>query len=106
MTFRDKQEINLRMKTKLVIIGAGSVSFGPSIFGDLFSYAEKLRGADVWLVDTNAESLDVMAKYAERLNEATNHPYQINKTTDRAEALPGANFVIVSVAVDRLETGN
>ncbi len=104
MTFPCKQGITLRMKTKLVIIGAGSVSFGPSIFGDLFSYAEKLPGAEIWLVDTNAESLDVMAKYAERLNEATNQPYQIHTTTDRTEALPGANFVIVSVAVDRLET--
>jgi alpha-galactosidase len=94
----------MKPKTKLVIIGAGSVSFGPSILGDLFSYAEKLRGAEVWLVDTNAESLQVMTAYAKRLNEATNHPYHLNKTTDRTEALPGANFVIVSVAVDRLET--
>ena len=78
------------MKTKLVIIGAGSVSFGPSIFGDLFSYAEKLRGAEVWLVDTNTESLDVMVRYAAQLNEATNQPYQIHQTTDRNEALPGA----------------
>jgi alpha-galactosidase len=92
------------MKTKLVIIGAGSVSFGPSILGDLFSYAEKLRGAEVWLVDTNAESLSVMANYASRLNEATHQPYHLHQTTDRAKALPNANFVIVSVAVDRLET--
>jgi alpha-galactosidase len=94
----------MKPKTKLVIIGAGSVSFGPSILGDLFSYAEKLRGAEVWLVDTNAESLQVMTAYAERLNEATNHPYHLNKTTNRTEALPNADFVIVSVAVDRLET--
>ena len=90
-------------KTKIVIIGAGSVSFGPAILGDLFSYAERLRGADVWLVDTNAESLEIMARYAARLNDATNSPYQLCTTTDRLEALPDADFVIVSIAVDRLE---
>jgi alpha-galactosidase len=91
-------------KTKIVIIGAGSVSFGPSILGDLFSFADQLRGAEVWLVDTNAESLDVMQRYAERMNDATARPYAIHKTTERTEALPSADFVIVSVAVDRLET--
>jgi len=91
------------MKTKIVIIGAGSVSFGPAILGDLFSYAERLRGAQVYLVDTNAESLEIMARYAARLNDAVNQPYQISTSTDRAEALPDADFVIVSIAIDRLE---
>ena len=91
------------MKTKIVIIGAGSVSFGPAILGDLFSYAERLRGAKIYLVDTNAESLDIMARYAARLNDAVNQPYQICTSTERAEALPDADFVIVSIAIDRLE---
>jgi alpha-galactosidase len=96
------------MHNKIVIIGAGSVSFGPSILGDLFSFADQLRGSEVWLVDTNPESLEVMSRYAARLNEATGDhegwPYIMHHTTDRREALPGADFVIVSVAVDRLAT--
>ncbi len=91
-------------KTKIVIIGAGSVSFGPSILGDLFSFAESLRNSDVWLVDLNTESLDVMMRLAIRMNEANDAPFALHASTDRIEALPGANFVIVSVAVDRLAT--
>jgi alpha-galactosidase len=94
----------LRVKTNIVIIGVGSVSFGPAILGDLFSFAEDLRGCTLWLVDTNAESLDVMSRYAARLNEAFEQPFTVHCTTDRREALPGANFVIVSVAVDRMAT--
>lgn len=90
--------------TKIVIIGAGSVSFGPSILGDLFSYADRLRGSDVWLVDLNPNALDVTAQVAARLNEACGMPFILHASTDRNEALPNANFVIVSVAVDRLAT--
>lgn len=90
------------MKTKIVIIGVGSVSFGPAILGDLFSFAEELRESELWLVDINAESLDVMACYAGNLNAAHDQPFTIHATNDRREALPGANFVIVSIAVDRL----
>jgi len=88
--------------TKIVIIGVGSTSFGPSIFGDLFSYAEQLRGSSVWLVDINATSLDLMMRYANRLNEGVNEAFELHCTTERREALLGADFVIVSVAVDRI----
>ncbi|MCL4506583.1 MAG: alpha-glucosidase/alpha-galactosidase [Chloroflexi bacterium] len=90
--------------TKIVMIGVGSTSFGPSIFGDLFSHAEQLRGSQVWLVDINQQSLDLMARYAGRLNESVQHAFELHSTTDRRAALTGADFVIVSVAVDRLDT--
>jgi len=92
------------MKTKIVVIGVGSVSFGPAILGDLFSFAEELRGSELWLVDINSESLDVMKRYAGNLNNAFNQPFSISAVNDRREALPNANFVIVSVAVDRVAT--
>lgn len=92
------------MRTHIVIIGAGSVSFGPSILGDLFAAAEALRGSTIWLVDCNAQTLDLTARYAEKVNQALGAPFDIRATSDRREALPGAAFVIVSVAVDRLET--
>ncbi|MCS6848159.1 MAG: alpha-glucosidase/alpha-galactosidase [Anaerolineae bacterium] len=92
------------MVTKIVIIGVGSVSFGPAILGDLFAFAGDLRGSEIWLVDINAEALDVMARYADKLNAAFGQPFTLRATTERCEALPGAHFVIVSVAVDRLAT--
>ena len=90
--------------SKIVIIGVGSTSFGPAILGDLFSHADQLRGSEVWFVDINAESLDLMARYASRLNDGAQQAFDIHCATDRREALPGADFVIVSVAVDRIPT--
>lgn len=87
---------------KIVIIGVGSTSFGPSILGDLFSYAASLRGSKVWLVDINQESLDLMTRLAQRVNDSVDQAFELHSTADRREALPGADFVIVSVAVDRI----
>jgi len=94
----------MNMQAKIVIVGAGSASFGPAILGDLFAQADDLRGSEIWLVDINAESLDLMSRYAANLNAAFQQPFAFCPTTDRCEALPGANFVIISVAVDRLTT--
>ncbi len=88
--------------TKIVIIGAGSTSFGPTILNDLFAHADRLRGSEVWLVDVNTEALDLIARYAEKLNLAFEQPFDFHATNARGEALPGARFVIVSVAVDRI----
>jgi alpha-galactosidase len=89
--------------TKIVLIGAGSVSFGTSMLRDLFAACEPLRGSAITLVDVNPEALQVMTQVAQRLNEMTGKPFVIQATTNRSEALLGAQFVIISVAVKRNE---
>ena len=89
--------------TKVVLIGAGSVSFGTGTLCDLFAAREELKGSTVALVDVNPEALRVMAQVARRMNEATGEPFVIEATADRREALPGAQFVIISIAVKRNE---
>jgi alpha-galactosidase len=87
--------------TKIVLIGAGSVSFGTRTLRDLFAACRELEGSTIVLVDINAEALNLMQAVARRLNEAMGQPFTLQATTDRAEALPGAQFVIISVAVKR-----
>ena len=87
--------------TKIVLIGAGSVSFGPGTLSDLFGAHEVLRGSTIVLVDINADALKTVEKVARRMNEALGEPFTIQATTDRCEALPGAEFVIIAVAVER-----
>jgi len=88
--------------TKIVFIGAGSVCFGPAMIHDALLTPE-LRGSTLWLVDIDAEALEVMAAYARRLNESLGAGLKIKHTTDRTEALPDAEFVITSIAVRRDE---
>jgi alpha-galactosidase len=89
--------------TQIVLIGAGSVSFGTGTLCDLFAAREELKGSTIALVDINPASLQLMTQVAQRLNAATGEPFVIQATTDRCQALPGAQFVITSIAVKRNE---
>ena len=88
--------------TKVVLIGAASASFGPRMIADAMLTPE-LRGSTLVLVDIDIERLEVMAAYAQRLNQALGAGLRIEHTPDRARALPGAEFVITSIAVKRDE---
>ncbi|MCS7222033.1 MAG: alpha-glucosidase/alpha-galactosidase [Anaerolineae bacterium] len=90
--------------TKITLIGAGSTSFGLSTLQDIFAYADALQGSTIVLADVNAESLDLMTRVAQGMNAEANAGLTFEGTTDLRAALDGAEFVIVSVAVDRIET--
>ena len=85
---------------KIVIIGAGSASFGGSCIKDAFSMRE-LWGCELVLADINADALQKMVKVAMRMNDELNAGFKISYTVDRCEALMGAHFVITSIAVNR-----
>jgi alpha-galactosidase len=88
---------------KLVAIGIGSVIFGIELLRDVFHVPE-LRGAELWLVDLEPAALARMTRLAERLNAAADWEIQVHSTAERRAALPGADFVVTSVAVDRIAT--
>ena len=90
--------------TKIVLIGAGSVSFGFGTLCDLFAARAELRGSTIALVDTDPNSLRRMALVADRLNEVTGAPFVFEVSNDRCRALRQAEFVVLAVAVRRNET--
>lgn len=92
------------MKLKVVLIGAGSANFGRASIVDLMA-CEELRELEleVALVDIDDEALARMQTLAGMLKEHLGSSAQITATTDRREALPNADFVIVAVAVKRFE---
>lgn len=89
--------------TKIVLVGAGSYAFGTATFRDLMAWRESLRGSTIVLVDLNQEYLTLMTNFLHKLNDMTGSPYIIESTTDRTQALPGADFVFISIAVNRNE---
>ena len=89
-------------KAVIVFIGAGSMSFGIPTFQDLFTTPE-LAGASLRLVDIDPENLERMYNLALKMNEASGLGFEISKTTRRTEALPGADYVVNSLAIERCE---
>jgi alpha-galactosidase len=83
---------------KIVCIGAGSAVFGLSNLATILR-SPRLRGAEIALVDIDAVGLATVAQLAKMMNRAWDAEMTITSTTQREEALPGADFVVVSVQV-------
>jgi alpha-galactosidase len=83
---------------KIVLIGAGSAQFGLGTLGDIMQ-SRVLAGAEITLVDINKEALDQVRRTAALFVERNGLPFRIEATTDRAAALAGADFVLISIEV-------
>jgi len=83
---------------KLVIIGAGS-GFGGRLSIDFLSREPLRDGAVIGLCDIHAESLEKVAAYVQRTIDAHGLEAAVVASTDRAELLEGADFVVTSVSV-------
>lgn len=88
----------MKGKPRIVCLGAGSAVFGLSNLATLVR-SERLRGAELVLVDIDPRGLEVMTRLARMMNESWGGQKSIWSTTDRALALPGADFVVASVQV-------
>ena len=89
-------------KPKIVFIGAGSMSFGGSMFRDIFTCTD-LAGATLSLVDTDAENLERMYRLAVKLNEVTGLGLKLEESMERRDLMAGADFVITSIAIERCD---
>lgn len=85
-------------KRKIVIIGAGSASFGPTTLATIVRN-ETLRGSELALVDLDSGAVDSAAGVAQRMNDAWDADMSISAATDRREVLAGATHVVVSIEV-------
>lgn len=86
------------MTTKISIIGAGSAVFSLSIIRDI-CLTPNLQGSTVCFMDIDQERLDAAHRLCVRYAEEVGSTLQLEKTTDRHEALQGANFVINTALV-------
>ena len=87
---------------KIVLIGAGSYSFGLMTVRDLMQSPE-LHGSHLALVDIAENKLARMTRLVHRMNHTWDAGFEITSTTDRCEALPGADIVVVSIERKRYE---
>ena len=88
----------MTLPTKIVVIGAGSASFGENTLSALLR-SRKLRGSTLALVDRNPKSLDIVHRLANRLNLAWDAKFTISAHTHHEEALQGAEFVVSAIEV-------
>lgn len=93
----------MSLPTKIVVVGAGSASFGENTLAALMR-SQKLRGSTLALVDRNPETLGIVRRLAERLNREWQADMTITTHTHHREALDGkTEFVVCAIEVGARE---
>ncbi len=89
------------MNQKIVLVGAGSLSFTSSLFRD-FCQFEDLFGSKIVLMDIDGSKLPQVLDIAKQINRVAGANYTFETTTDRKNALENADFVVISIEKARM----
>ena len=81
---------------KITFIGAGSFDFTRELVKDVLTY-DAFKDACICLMDIDEEKLGFIKKACDKIKAAGNYPASIIATTDREEALKGADGVVITV---------
>ncbi len=87
---------------KITLIGAGGMSFGPTMVNDVI-HTPALAGSRLMLHDVNEERLLRAYRFASKLNAGNGAPIILDYSVDPAAALDGAEFCISSAEFGRFE---
>ncbi len=82
--------------TKIAFIGAGSLGFTRGLVRDILTFP-LLKDATLALMDIDPERLEFARKSVQRIVDMGHYPAQVEATLDRAEALKGADAVLVTI---------
>lgn len=83
---------------KITFIGAGSTVFAKNLLGDILGFPE-LADSDISLFDIDENRLKTSNIVAHKVAEAVGAKPTITSTTDRREALDGADYAICMIQV-------
>ena len=89
---------------KIAVIGGGS-SYTPELIDGLIRYYDEFPVAELYLVDIEpgAAKLKIIGDLAQRMIAASGKPIKLHTTTDRREAIKGADFVTTQIRVGMLD---
>lgn len=78
---------------RITLVGAGSMVFAKTLVGDILSFS-KLADSEIVLMDIDERRLEQTARVARAMVENGDVGATIEATTDRREALSGADYVL------------
>ena len=88
--------------SKIVIIGGGSYSWGPTFMRDFFATPE-LAGSTIVLQDIAQDRMDLVYALGKKMLDDFKLDFHLERTLSLDEALKGADFVILTITTGRLE---
>jgi 6-phospho-beta-glucosidase len=86
------------MGLKLAVVGGGS-TYTPELVDGFAKRADRVTVDEIALRDIDSDRLAIVAGLAERMLRRQGWPGRVVRTTDRSEALEGADFVLIQLRV-------
>ncbi len=86
---------------KISVIGGGS-TYTPELVNGFLARTDRLPLTELWLMDIDAERLDIVGGFAQRMAAAKGHPFEVILSTDQREAVRGASYVITQLRVGQM----
>lgn len=87
---------------KVAVIGGGS-TYTPELVNGFLARVQKFPINELWLMDIDAERLNIVGGFAQRMVEAKGSPFKVILTTDQREAVRGATYVTTQLRVGQME---
>ncbi len=84
-------------RKKIVLIGAGSAVFTKGLIADFIQ--SEFGEWEIALCDINPQILESITRLAKKMVEQKKSDIIISSSTDRTDLLPGADFVVTTIAV-------
>src|SRR6478672_2391639 len=91
------------MAPRIVIIGGASLQWVPKLFLDIVN-TPSLAESELVLQDVNPVPLPDIAGFIRHVNRLAGTGITVETTTDRREALPGADYVVVCISTGAFES--
>ena len=87
---------------KIAVIGGGS-SYTPELVQGFLERARAFPVSELWLMDIEAQRLDVVGGLIRRMVKARGAPFVVYLSTDRREAVQGASYVVTQLRVGGMQ---
>jgi len=87
---------------KIAVIGGGS-TYTPELVNGFLERIDRFPLQELWLMDTDANRLNIVGGFAQRIVENKGAPFKVVLTTDQREAVRGAAYVTTQLRVGQME---
>jgi 6-phospho-beta-glucosidase len=86
---------------KIAVVGGGS-TYTPELVNGFLDRIKTLPVTELWLMDIDAERLEIVGGFAKRMVETKGNPFKIVLTTDQRSAVKGASYVTTQIRVGHM----
>lgn len=87
---------------KVAVIGGGS-TYTPELVNGFLVRLEQFPLDELWLMDVDAERLEIVGGFARRMVEAKGSPFKVVLSTNRRESVKDASYVTTQLRVGHMD---